>query len=332
MENLSRADEVTSIPTAIPVPAYLGDHHVSGRVVLPAVEALQILAQTLPADAGVDPRRQERGMFSHLLTIEAGIREIPAVHEITRYADGSCRSRLLTAVSGRQATWTRKIEHVSVFFQPVGIITPATKHVKAVIPAEAGIHKQSGLRIKSGMTFDIFGCRSNNSRERENETAACFDKAAAPEESCFTFSAQRLYDELVPFGPAYWNVVGDVRLSPGGASAAVSGGKYPEATGPLGSPFPFDAAFHVACAWGQRYRGIVAFPVGFDRREIIVPTRAGETYCCRVLPLPDEGTALRFDLLLTDGDGKPAEVIRGVEMRDITRGRIKPPTWVGEGI
>ncbi len=72
--------------------------------------------------------------------------------------------------------------------------------------------------------------------------------------------------------------------SPAGASAEVSGGDYPEAVGPLGSPFPFDAALHVACAWGQRYRGIVAFPVGFDRREIAVPTRAGETYRCRVVP------------------------------------------------
>ena len=87
----------------------------------------------------------------------------------------------------------------------------------------------------------------------------------------------------------------------------------------------------MACAWGQRYRGIVAFPVGFDRREIAVPTRAGETYCCRVVPLPDEGAVLRFDILITGRDGRPAEVIRGVAMRDISGGRRKPPAWVGEG-
>ena len=126
--------------------------------------------------------------------------------------------------------------------------------------------------------------------------------------------------------------MGDVRLAAAGASAEVSGGDYPEAVGPLGSPFPFDAALHVACAWGQRYRGIVAFPVGFDRREIAVPTRAGETYRCRVVPLPDEGAALRFDILIAGGDGRPVEVIRGVAMRDISGGRRKPPAWVGEGI
>ncbi|MHB9096642.1 MAG: hypothetical protein ACYC5X_02345, partial [Syntrophales bacterium] len=98
MENLSRPVETVTIPVAIPVPAYLGDHHVSGRVVLPAVEALQILARTLPAAAGVDPRRQERAVFSHLLAIEPGAREIPAIHEYTRTADGRCRSRLATVV------------------------------------------------------------------------------------------------------------------------------------------------------------------------------------------------------------------------------------------
>ena len=72
--------------------------------------------------------------------------------------------------------------------------------------------------------------------------------------------------------------------------------------------------------------------MGFDRREIVVPTRAGETYRCRVVPLPDAGATLRFDILITGGDGRPVEVIRGVAMRDISGGRRKPPAWVGEGI
>jgi hypothetical protein len=154
---------------------------------------------------------------------------------------------------------------------------------------------------------------------------------AAPEGPVFTVSARCLYEELVPFGPAYRNVLGDVRLSPAGASAEVSGGNYPEAVGLLGSPFPFDAALHAACVWGQRYRGIIAFPVGFDRREIAVPTRAGETYRCRVVPFPDEGGGLRFNILIAGPDGRTAEVIGGVAMRDISGGKRKPPAWVREG-
>jgi hypothetical protein len=293
MENLSRPVETVTIPVAIPVPAYLGDHHVSDRVVLPAVEALQILARTLPASAGADPRRQEQAVFSHLLSIDPGVREIPAIHEFTRTADGRCRSRLVTVVSGRKGTWTRRIENASVFFLP-----------------ESG-----GETVGEG-----------------NGPAPALGEATAWEGPVFTVSRRRLYDELVPFGPAYQNVVSDVRLASAGAWAEVSGGDYPEAVGPLGSPFPFDAVLHVACAWGQRYRGIVAFPVGFDRREIVVPTRAGEIYRCRVLPLPDAGAALGFDILITDGDDRSAEVIRRVAMRDISGGRRKPPVWVGEGV
>ena len=292
MENLSRPVETITTPVTIPVRAYLGDHHVSGRVVLPAVEALQILARTLPAVTGAAPRHQEEGAFSHLLTIAAGEREIPAIHEFTRTADGRCRSRLMTVVSGKQASWTRRVEHASVFFLPTG------------------------------------------GEEKAGEwEAPLLDEAGTTAGPVFTISARRLYEELVPFGPAYRNVLGDLRLATAGAWAELSGGDYPEAAGPLGSPFPFDAALHAACAWGQRYRGIVAFPVGFDRREIAVPTRAGETYRCRVVPLPDGGGAtLRFDILIAGGDGRPAEAIRGVAMRDISGGRRKPPAWVGEGI
>jgi hypothetical protein len=52
------------------------------------------------------------------------------------------------------------------------VITPATIHVNAVIPAKAGIQNWRGCRIKarpgldpgSGMTFDTFNCRSNKIR------------------------------------------------------------------------------------------------------------------------------------------------------------------------
>ncbi len=291
MENLSQPVETVVLPVAIPVPAYLRDHLVSGRVVLPAAEALQILARTLPATAGVDPCRQGQGVFSHLLYIDPQVREIQARHELSRYADGRCLSRLATLLSGRQANWTRRIEHVSVFFEPSG----------------------------------------GEKEGRGHGPQAVFAGAAALEGPVFNLSGRRLYDELVPFGPAYQNVAGDVCLAKTGASADVSGGGCRQAAGPLGSPFPFDAALHVACAWGQRYRNTVAFPVGFSRREIILPTRAGKTYSCRVIPLPGGGASLRFDVWLYGADRQPVEVIRGIEMRDISGGRRKPPDWVREG-
>ena len=292
MENLSQPVETIAIPVAIPVPAYLHDHIVSGRVVLPAVEALRVLARTLPAAAGADPLRQERGVFSHLLTVEPGLKEIPAVHEFTRYADGRCFSRLVSVFHGRQAQWTRRVEHASVFF------LPADAEAKTV-PGD-GPEPDSGER-------------------------------AVPATPAFTLPRRRLYEELVPFGPAYQNVTGDVRLTAAGASAELFGGDVPEPVGPLGSPFPADAAFHVACAWGQRYKNTIAFPVGFSQRQILAPTRAGEAYSCRIVPLPAKTPALCFDIRIYGGDGRPAEVIRGLEMRDISGGRRRPPAWVREG-
>jgi hypothetical protein len=300
MENLSRPVETVTVPVVIPVPAYLGDHRVSERVVLPAVEALQILARTLPAAAGADPRGQEHAVFNHILFVDPEVREIPAIHEFTRTADGRCRSLLATVITGRNTTWTRRIEHASVLFQITGSVNERAENRPPHLSGEV--------------------------------VAPLPGRAVAPVGPAFTISAGRLYNELVPFGPAYQNVVGDVLLGPDWATAEVSGGAHPEAIGPLGSPFPFDAALHVACAWGQRYRGTVVFPVGFDRREIIVPTRTGEAYRCRVTPLPDAGAVLRFDILITGDDDRPVEIIRGVTMRDISGGRRKPPAWVGEGV
>ncbi len=41
-------------------------------------------------------------------------------------------------------------------------ISNADKYVNPVIPAEAGIQKWLGYRIKPGMIVDMFNCRSNN--------------------------------------------------------------------------------------------------------------------------------------------------------------------------
>ncbi len=261
MENLSQPVETIAISLAISVPAYLRDHHIGGLVVLPAVEALQTVARSKPATWGADLCRQERAVFHHLLGIDVGAGEIPALHEHARYADGRCLSRLTTLRSGRQMKFTRRMEHVSVLFMP------------------------EGLEAEAGCGTDL---------------APDPAEAIMPEGPTFTVSDSRLYDELVPFGPAYRNVRGDVLLAETGVSATVSGGDFPEAAGPLGSPFPLDAAMHAACAWGQRYRNRVVFPIGFNRREILSPTRAGETYLCRITPLPDEGAVLCFDVRLHD--------------------------------
>lgn len=290
MESLSRPVRTVKIPLTVAIPDHLRDHCYEGRIVLSAAEALQMLARSLPPDLpACDPRQQQGGVFSHLLTLDADADAFSAFHEIDVLSDGRRRSRLTTLRIGRQTKWTRSIEHLSVTFLP------------------------SGAR----RDCDFQGPRI---------------EASGKHGLSYTLSSRRLYADLVPFGPAYHNVVGEVCLSPSGASATVSGGDFPDAVGPLGSPFAFDAALHVACAWGQRYRDLVAFPVGFERREILCPTRNGETYVCQVFPLPEEGAALRFDIRLYGEDRRPVEMIAGVKMRDISGGRLKPPAWVRKGV
>jgi hypothetical protein len=298
MENLSRPVRSVKIPLTVAIPDYMRDHRYDGRIVLPAAEALQILAGSIPDDLPhCNPCLQEEAEFTHLLPLDADADSFSAFHEIDVSPDGRRLSRLTTLRIGRQTQWTRNIEHVSVCF----------------LPFEGKEEKMSSAR-------------------RDRDFQRSLNEAMEKEGPSFTFSCRRLYADLVPFGSAYHNVMGDVSLTHVAATATVSGGNFREAVGPLGSPFPVDAAMHVACAWGQRHRGVVAFPVGFDRREIICPTSAGETYRCRVFPIEDEGAILRFDIGLFGMDDGPVEVILGLRMRDISGGRLKPPFWVRKGV
>lgn len=162
----------------------------------------------------------------------------------------------------------------------------------------------------------------------ENGSGLLGDVPWDPYGNGFTISSQMLYSDLVPFGPSFQNVRGDIVLSGHGAVASVHAAECPAPSEPLGSPFPFDGALHVACAWGQRYHGIVAFPIGFEERRIIHPTIPGETYKCRVVPESLRGKVLRFDICIHDSAGRLCEKIRGVVMRDVSGGRVKPPGWV----
>jgi len=97
---------------------------------------------------------------------------------------------------------------------------------------------------------------------------------------------------------------------------------------PLGSPFPLDAAFHAACVWGQRYAGLVGFPVGFALRWLFAPTRPGSTYTARVFPKKVHPDRFLADIWITDIDGALQEAVLDVVMRDVSGGRIKPPSWI----
>jgi hypothetical protein len=144
---------------------------------------------------------------------------------------------------------------------------------------------------------------------------------------CLHLDKNRIYDELIPFKSAYQNI-NTMYVTENGALAMVNGGTADAPTDTLGSPFPLDASFHAACVWGQRYRGIVGFPVHLDVRNIRKKTRAGENYIARIMPVKTEGGVLVFDLWIYDNGGDLCEEVRGLHMKDVSGKTLLPPAWI----
>jgi hypothetical protein len=159
-------------------------------------------------------------------------------------------------------------------------------------------------------------------------SAAPFRLVEKLEGKCISVPAATIYRELVPFGTAYQNIIGDLAVSPEGALAYLSGGNYGADEKLLGSPFPLDAAMHAACVWGQRFMDIVPFPVGFERRFIYQRTIKGGSYLGRVVPVNIDQESLMFDAWIYDLNGVIYEAISGINMRDVTGGRLRPPQWI----
>ena len=287
MEDLSPIAEPCRLPLRIPNEAALQDHRFLGQPVLPAVYALECLAQSVRShfpETSLATAADCR--FDKFLLLPARDRSVvAAMAELTPYKADRVEAVLLTRHVAPHSGMTRLKVHARAIFGGA-VDTDAAVHAPPLKEAVAAVE-----------------CR------------------IAPE---------RLYAELVPFGPAFQNVVTSVRLTPEGATAVVSGGPA-AAWGNglhLGSPFPLDAAFHVACVWAQRFAGIVAFPVALQKRAILQKTRSDRHYQARIRFGRREGARLLFDLWLVDQEERCCEVIRGLVMRDVSGGRLQPPEWL----
>ncbi len=272
----------------------------------------------LPLRIGVAPY-----LLDHRIEEQAVLPAAEALNALARAAREDAPERPVRAMA--EASFPR--------FLP---IAPGERRIEALCEIE---RRGNGDRVCRLLTESI----SRSGRiHRAKEHAAVRFRGEAPDIPVLTFAQAsrlegknfriapgRLYRELVPFGPAYRNVLdGTLVLSRAGAIARVSSGSVAGAAGVLGSPFPMDAALHCACAWGQRYAGVVAFPVGFAERFVFRPVAAGETCFARILPAGACERALIFDLWIYDLDGAPRETLLGVAMKDVTAGRLKPPAWV----
>lgn len=227
----------------------------------------------------------------------------------------------------------RRIVHA--VFEKLLVLDPREKSIDAYTETEK--IQDGGLSIKL-VTRRYFG-GSGITRAIEHARVCFFPRTERPDRPCMpvfgefksgmTVASDSLYRSLVPFGRTYQNISGSVTLNRAGAVANIFAPELPDVDGSLGSPFVLDAAFHVACAWGQRYSGFIGFPVGFDSRVVITPTKSGGTYTAHVLPVKQCRGENIFDVWIYQPDSDTVfEIVAGLKMRDVTGGRKKPPQWI----
>lgn len=141
--------------------------------------------------------------------------------------------------------------------------------------------------------------------------------------------AERIYKELVPFGPSYRSLTGTLHISENGANGTLQAphlAHQHKMEKKLGSPFPLDGAMHAACVFGQCLADFVPFPVGFEKRVIHRPTQAGKTYNTSIKITSQMKNELIFNLSIFDSSGNVCETVEGLQMRDVSKGTVTPPT------
>lgn len=288
---------VTQVPLTIAVFPHFMDHCFAGKVVFPAVETLKVLAGSIQEhiffNSALAPRLMADARFNKFLVLEPGQKAIEALCNIRRIDDTRVSLSLATRFSTKKGTMTRIREHCT-----------ATFSAKAEPPPALPPHlSPDHMHECSGPVFKV--------------------------------AADTIYRELVPFGPAFHSMKGELQLSRSGACAtlkAMPDDPHDPLKTVLGSGFPLDGAFHAGCVWSQRFFGIVAFPVGFDKRVIYKPTVEHTDYTARVIPQYQTNGTLGFDMWIIDDQGDLCEAVSGVMMRDVSGGTITPPAWIREGI
>jgi hypothetical protein len=283
MEIVPRLNQKKRYAWDIEVYSYLQDHHIEGKVVLPAVEVLIVLAGVAKINfRQVNISYLHKARFFRFLSISPDARRLEMFVDIETTDDGVIAS-LLTSVKSKTGTISRTVEHARVEFA-------AADSAPSPMLLPIAVKKLGG--------------------------------------NCINVPSTTIYRELVPFGTAYQNIVGDLSVSPEGALAYVSGGGNEADEDLLGSPFPLDAAMHAACVWGQRFSGIVPFPTGFEKRIIYQKTKKGGVYLGRIVPVKVNPDSLIVDAWIYDSDGVIYEIVSGVQMRDVSQGRMRPPEWI----
>jgi hypothetical protein len=255
------------------------DHCFNDRVILPAVEAIRLLAARVQVKhPAVKVQVMAGATFSKFLEIPPDQDEIGIQIETMEMADRRIQARLLTRKQLK--AMTRLTGHCELLFGDGSEVGPGPEQPVIDMNPVVGV------------------------------------------------SAKRIYRELVPFGPTYRTLQGQVRLGQDWALGRLHTPDLPLDFPPIGSPFALDGAMHAACVHGQRMVDFVPFPVSFAKRIITLPTMPGEEYVIKADLRSLAADELVYDLLILDQKERIRETLLGLRMRDVTGGRIKPPAWI----
>ncbi|MGA3114429.1 MAG: polyketide synthase dehydratase domain-containing protein [Syntrophobacteraceae bacterium] len=127
MAELSKIAPIGRVAVTIDVLPHWADHHFQGRVVLPAVEAMQLLAHWVHRfRTGLDVRCINEAAFDRFLELPPTGGRIEAWCEMEDLADGGLRTALLTKIPSKSARMTRAKVHAKLdFYPPVELPPPA---------------------------------------------------------------------------------------------------------------------------------------------------------------------------------------------------------------
>jgi hypothetical protein len=104
-------------PLEIEIGDYLFDHHFEDRCLLPAVEALNILAKAVQVHfPRVDLRCLNKARFPRFLVIPSETHRLPVLVEVDEAADGGISTLLMTSVRSKTGGIGRNLEHARVQF------------------------------------------------------------------------------------------------------------------------------------------------------------------------------------------------------------------------
>ncbi len=184
-------------------------------------------------------------------------------------------------------------------------------HLRAVLQSEVVLKNMTRIKEHGEVHFPL---------QPSLTSIADTCEIILPTTSATTFSAETIYRRLVPFGPAYRSLYGNLHLRQneafGELRAPLLMSDNP-AGALLGSPFPCDGAMHAACVLGQQRASYIPFPVGFARRRVLRSTRPGDAYLVKATLTAESAEELTFDLRLADRAGRLYEAVDGLRMRDV---------------